>query len=401
MNTPAIRPPVTFEVDRQWGGFAMDRVRPNETGRMEVVGFHSFDEGIPFYKLVDNFNGLAHRAGVLPSMVDRMLVILEPRRTTLYMNDMIEISLLVRARRRIKAFEPVGMKDFAGIERVALHNVTVPKNAGFILLLSHFWRKAFFFDFRPLLPDQPVPIDCDVEVVGGQLLSHLVYTEYFLLSDAQWDVTIAAGWFPFMHLVGDLWDSLLHSIRNGEDLTYAESQIYDSFAKVLDTKVDDWIKKSILRDEEPFLSRAVDAFKKKDWVTVISLISPRIEGIIRRSLGSYGKHDKMVADLENTITAAVPHDRSLLFPKQLARYFRQTFLQFVDFSASSGTLNRHTVAHGMVPGKSIDQSHGLRIMLLLDHLYYCLPTSSSTEQEDAAEPGFGSMTVEGSAAPAR
>jgi len=92
-------------------------------------------------------------------MVDRILAILEPKRTTVYVNDMLEISLQIRARRRIEAFEPVGMKDFAGIERVAIHNVTVPENAGFILLLSHFWRKAFFFDFRPLLPEQPVPIE--------------------------------------------------------------------------------------------------------------------------------------------------------------------------------------------------------------------------------------------------
>lgn len=231
MDTRTIRPPVTFDVQTQWGGFSMDRVRPDEYGRIEVVGFHSFDEGIPFYKLVDNFNGLAQRAGVPPSMVDRMLVFLEPKRTTVYVNDMLELTVQIRARRRLEAFEPVGMRDFAGIERVNLHNVSLPENAGVILLLSHFWRKAFFFDFRPLLPDQPLPIDYDVEVVGGQLLSHLVFTEYFLLSDADWDATIAAGWFPFMHLVGELWDGLLHSIQNGEDTDYAESQIYDSFSK--------------------------------------------------------------------------------------------------------------------------------------------------------------------------
>lgn len=363
----------------------MDRVRPNEYGRMEIVGFHSFDEGIPFYKLVDNFNGLAQRAGVPPSMVDRMLVVLEPKRTTVYVNDMIPFTVQIRARRRIDAFEPVGMKDVAGVERINLTNISIPENAGFILLLSNSWRKAFFFDFRPLLPDQPIPIDYDVEVIGGQLLSHLIFTEYFLLSEADWDKTIAAGWFPFMHLVGDLWDGLFHSIRHDEDLNYPESQIYDSFSGVIDTKIEDWIRKDILRDEQPFLSRAVDAYKRKDWVSVISLISPRIEGIIRRSVGSYGKHDKMVNDLETAIAGSIPHERSLLFPKQLARYFRETFLQFVDFSTPSDTLNRHTVAHGTVPGSSMDQSHGLRIMLLLDHLYYCLPNKSATERGVADE----------------
>lgn len=379
METPTIRPPVSFEVETQWSGFSVDRVRPNESGRMEIVGFHSFDEGIPFYKLVDNFNGLAQRAGVSPSMVDRMLVILEPKRTTVYVNDMLPFTIEIRARRRIEAFEPVGMKDFAGVERINLTDISIPENAGFILLLSNSWRKAFFFDFRPLLPNQPVPIDYDVEVIGGQLLSHLIFTEYFLLSDADWDQTIAAGWFPFMHLVGDLWDGLFHSIQHGEDLNYAEARIYDSFSGVIDTKIADWIKKDVLRDEQPFLSRAVDAYKKKDWVTVISLVSPRIEGIIRRSVGTFGKHDKMVTDLENAINGSLPHERSLLFPKQLARYFRETFLQFVDFSTPNITLNRHTVAHGTVPGDSMDQSHGLRIMLLLDHLYYCLPKISASE----------------------
>jgi len=364
----------------------MDRIRPNEHGRIETFGFHSFDEGIPFYKLLDNFNDLVKRAGVPSSMVDRMLVILEPKRTTVYVNDMLDISLQIRARRRIEALQPVGMEDFAGIERVVIHNVTVPKNAGFILLLSHSWRKAFFFDFRPLLPEQQTPIDYDIEAVGGRLLSHLFYTEYFLLSDAEWDATITAGWFPFMYLVGDLWDGLFHSIQNGEELEYAESQIYDSFLQVLDTKIEDWIKKDIFRDEEQFLSRAVNAFKNEDWVTAISLLSPRIEGIIRRSIGSYGKHDKMVTDLKNSISTSLAHDCSLLFPKQLARYFREVFFEFVDFSTPNRRVNRHTVAHGMVPGQSMDRSHGLRIMLLLDHLYYCLPTESATEQTDDLDP---------------
>jgi hypothetical protein len=365
-------PPIIHEIENSWGGFVLERIKPGDVGRIEVSGFHSFDEGIGFYNLLDNLNGLLRGAGILPSCIDRLVLVVEAKRTTLYVNQMFEISLQIRAKRPINAGERVGADDIAGIERVRLHGVRIPDDAGVLLLLSHNWRRAFFFDFRPQIPQSGFKREYDLEVMAGQLFSHLVYTEYFLLSEKEWDSVISAGWFPFMFLIGGLWDSLIETIRQGDSLDEDEEKIFDAFSADIDAKLAAWLTKPILNQEEQILTRAVKAFKSEDWVTLILLVCPRIEGILRRSFSSYGPQHQVVESLRKHVEAA-SHEKSLLFPAQLQRYFSETFFQFVDFSAGDDTLNRHTFAHGIASPGSMDRSHGLRLMLLVDHLFYCLP----------------------------
>lgn len=365
--------PIVFNIKNQWGGFTHKRVRPGEVGEVEVFGFHSFDEGIGFHKLLDNLNGLLNDAGISPSCVGQLLLVIEREKTTLYVNEMFVVTLEVRAKKKISAGDTIVSRQIAGIERVQLHGVNIPDDAGVFLLLSHNWRRAFFFDFRPHYPTEPpYKRDYDFEVVAGQLLSHLVYTEYFLLSEKEWDQVISVGWFPFMYLVGGLWDSLFESIKAGDSLEEDEQRIFDSFLLDIDTKLAAWLGKPILNQEEKILTRAVTAFKAEDWVSLISLVCPRIEGILRRSLSSSGGHSKIVESLRVHLETT-NHQKSLLFPAPLERYFSETFFKFVDFSSNEDTLNRHTLAHGIVSLDSMNRSYALRTMLLVDHLFYCLP----------------------------
>ncbi len=374
--------PIEIDFERA-SGFSMRAVRTNEMAQVEVAGFHSFEEGQIFYKLLDGFTGMLQNAGHRPSQTDRFLAIHSPQKTVLFIDDALPYNAVVRSRRKIEAGEMIGKNDIAGVDRIVIEReIVIPADAGISLMLSHRWKRAFFFDYRPHDTNNARPIDYDIEVIGGQILSHLFFTELFTLSELEWERTIAAGWFPFVWLQGDLWDHLHAAIDAGRpDQLDEENAIHECVRKTVDEKFSDWIKKDPLTGEEQFIRRAVDAYKSEDWLTVVAMLYPRIEGIISRSTGHYGRQADLLAKFTEKVSLAAPHNRSLLFPKQLERYFARTFFQYVDFRNDQKTLNRHSFAHGIVEADSVTRSSALKLLLLIDHLFYCLPSTESKSRQ--------------------
>jgi hypothetical protein len=367
-------PPVVFKVEHQLSGFNGSRpVGPGEFGVWESVGFHSFDEGLPFFERLESLDWLIDRAGGHPSYVDRVFGIFRPKETTVYLNQMFDYGVTVRAKRLAQPGAVLPQDDIVGFEKVIFSGVNIPKDAGVLVLLSQGWRKAFFSDFRPLLPPPWRQfIDYDIEIVAGQLLSHLVYTKYFLLSQEDWDKIITAGWFPFIFLVGRLWDGLIDAIRHGGDLKREEDRIHDAFSKELDEKLQSWCKKRSLSEDAEILRRAVESYKRADWISTVSLAMPRLEGILNRALNWPGSVRKLIDALTTHIQGST-HRRSLLFPDRLRRYLEETLFQYVDFRHDSSTVNRHSVAHGVASPGSMTRETALKLLLLVDHLFYCIP----------------------------
>jgi hypothetical protein len=366
-------PPAVFKVEHQLGGFNGNRpVRPGEFGTLESVGFHAFDEGLPFFERLESLDWLIDRAGCNPSYVDRLFAVFRPKQTTVYVNRMFEYAVAARAKRLVEPGTVLPQEDIVGFEKVIFYGVNVPKDAGVLVLLSQGWRKAFFFDFRPLLPSPwRQLIDYDLEIVAAQMLSHLWYTKYFLLSKEDWDKIIASGWFPFVFLVGKLWDGLFDCIRHGSDLKYEEDRIHVAFSNAMDENLKSWCKKAALTNEAEILRRAVDAYKREDWISTISLLSPRIEGILNRALNWPGTVRKLMDALTKHIQGST-HQRSLLFPERLRQYLQETFFQRVDFQHDDSTLNRHTVAHGVAAPHAMTREKAMKLLLLVDNLFYCI-----------------------------
>lgn len=367
--------PAVIPVERQWVGFLGERLYPEEAERTQTTGFYAFDVGIRFYKLLDNFNDLLLQAGQPPSSVDRFLAVLQPHQTTLYVNDMFDYSIRIRGKNDLNAGQSVKPEDLAEIERVRLHGVKLPPEAGIVLLLSHNWRKAFYFDFRPCLPESAYRIDYDMEIIAGQMLAYLMFTEYFLLSEKDWDSIIEAEWFPFMYLIGNLWDGLLQCIQAGESTKEYEDQIHHAFLADIDVRLRSWLRKAPLAAEEPILTRAVGAYKAGDWITVVCLLYPRIEAILRWSVSWQGESMDIVRALADQLEKST-HQRSLLFPQHLEAFFNRLIFQDWDPAGGLGRMHSETLRRGIVPAASMTRDKALKLLLLVDQLYYCLPNET-------------------------
>lgn len=376
-NNPVVVP--TGEVP---AGFLASDARPGEEVLIEVCGYHTFDEGLQFYSILAGFDKHVRHAGLSESCIDRMLVCITREETHIYANDQLRMTARMRSKRSIKAGEAVSRDDIAGIDRVDFPGVHPPAACGFLLLISAGWRKGMCFDLRPIAPDHQATSEeafDSVKQMGGMVLTHLHFTERFLLSNRDWGRVLRAGWFPFVFLPENLWHGLVTSISNGWDLQRDEQQIHERWLSKCDERLTSWKANRHFADHMDFLERAVRAYKEQDWLTVVSVATPRVEGLMRKAFGSWGKQREVIDRLAANIKQR-EHDRSLLFPDRLRQYFHKVFFRFTEFSNSDLPSTRHTLAHGLVAGDRLTRKEALTLLLLIDHVVYCMPL------EDDAKP---------------
>ncbi len=93
---------------------------------------------------------------------------------------------------------------------------------------------------------------------------------------------------------------------------------------------------------------------------------------MRQAFGAWGKQKEVIGKLAANVKQR-EHARSLLFPDRLKQYFDKVFFGFTQFSNSDLPSNRHTLAHGLVRSDKLTRKEALTLLLLIDHILYCMP----------------------------
>jgi len=367
--------PVVVPTRQVPAGFPASDVPPGSYFWLEVCGYHTFDEGLQFYRQLEAFNEYVRAAGLTESSIDRMLVCISRAETHIYANNQLPMIARMRAKRSVKVGEAIFRDDIAGIDRVDFPGVRPPPECGFMLILSVGWRRGMCFDLAPLgsPPDTTTEEAFDrVKKFGGMVLAHLHFIERFLLSNKDWGRVFQAGWFPFVFLPESLWRGLFTSIGHGWDLQADEQKIHEKWLASCDERLAGWKANKHFTPHIDFLEKAVAAYKQAEWLTVVSLAAPRVEGLMRMAFGAWGKQRQVIDRLAENIKRQ-EHARSLLFPDRLKQYFEKIFFRFAQFSNQSLPLTRHTLTHGLVRGDQITRKEALTLLLLIDHVLYCMP----------------------------
>jgi hypothetical protein len=376
--------PVIVPTRQILAGFPPVDVPPDHYFWPEVRGYHTFDEGLQFYTRLEAFNEYVGAAGLTESCVDRILVCISRTETHIYANNQLPMTVRMRVKRPIKAGEAVSRDDIAAVDRIDFPGVCPPAGCGFLLLLSVGWRKGMCFDLQPISPDYretPNGTFDGVKRMGGMVLTHLYFTEKFLLSNRDWGKVLRAGWFPFVFLPQDLWRSLFTSIRNGWELQADEQKIHERWLNSCADRLASWKANKHFTTHIDFLERAIRAYREEDWLTVVSVAAPRVEGLMRQAFGAWGKQKEVIGKLAENVKQR-EHARSLLFPDRLKQYFEKVFFRFTQFSNPDLPSNRHTLAHGLVASEKLTRKEALTLLLLIDHILYCMPS------EDNAKPSL-------------
>ncbi len=367
--------PVVIPTGQITAGFPTSPAQPGSEVLIETCGYHTFDEGLDFYNILEGFNEYVKCTGMSQSCIDRILVCISKEKTYIYANDQLPMTVVIRAKGPINAGENIYKDDIAAIQRLDFPNLQPPTDCGFLLLISAGWRRGMCFDLRSVAPVSTTTSEAafdSIKQMGGLVLTHLHYTEKFLLSNKDWGQVLKNGWFPFVFLPHNLWENLFLNISNGWSLQKSEEMIHDQWLGLCDDRLESWRSNEYFSNHAEFFSRAVSAYKEQDWLTVVSVAAPRVEGLMRMAFDSWHKQRKVIDCLSEQIKQQ-EHNRSLLFPDRLKQYLNEVFFRFTKFNNGDLPATRHTLAHGLASSESIDRKVALTLLLLIDHLFYCMP----------------------------
>jgi len=319
--------------------------------------------------------------------VDHMLVIIRRDRTAkVYLNE-ISFQALVQTKRGFEKGAPVFCDDIADVVKMrpfhGKEHIVVPDDAGVVLVLSHRWRKAVYYDFLPLSPKDPLRRPYGIEVMFGHCFAKLAFQSRLSMSEQEWESILKQKWFPFIGFRADILNRVLGHLRNEWSLDELLDDVAAELSNRLESELAKWERHAVIKSHSNLLKRAAERYLDGDYISAASILYPRIEGILRgyriiapsrKPMTQNGLVEAAIAQNPN-----VQHSHSLLVPTKFASYLRDFFFQDFDPNDPQG-LSRNTVAHGVAPEVDFNKKGATLAFLILEQIsFYVVPPRADEE----------------------
>lgn len=380
--------PYEITFDNIPAGYSLSSSKKGETGTIQVSvrEFTSSEDGDLFISRLEGFpeeivSKLPPR--ISPSQIDHLLAIIRKDKTaTVYVNEIKKIAKIL-IKRVVDKGEPVYADDIGDVESLILEGISLPEDVSILFLFSVGWRKGLFFDFWPTQSHNPRNRDYDLNNLLGQYYAYLIFQDFFKIPDAEWTNLLKQGWFPFITLRKATLKDILNYNRNLWNIDELLPKIEEEITDRLPVHLIAWQNNTYFNDHLKFIETAIERFKSKDYISVISILFPRIEGLMRSF------HQDIRSDVKSTqaslIDSIVPPDvvlqkpHSLLLPQKFREYLIDVF--FANFNPNSDKpLSRHSVSHGVASASDFSLKGATLGFLTLTQLsYYLKPNTWLTK----------------------
>lgn len=374
-------------------GYSLDAGKPGDQVSVSFMEFSSSEDGDHFIQRLDGFPNevlgkLSNNRRIAPSMIDHMLVVIRSDKTaTAYINE-LNIFQKIQPKRDLKAGEPVYTNDIADINEINFGEVTVPDDAGVLFLFSVGWRKGLYFDLSPIHPKEPAARDYNLGTRLAHFYTYLSFQNRFKITDNGWDKIFAQAWFPFISLSVDSIINIINYAKNGWSIDELLPQLADEVQNNLDSWFKKWQKNDFFSGHIALLTTAVERFTHGDYASCVSIIYPRIEGIMRAvhvAEGSKKKatQDRLISSVLTTINSE-SNPKLLLFPEKFRSYLTDVY--FADFDPSDPKgVSRHTVSHGVAPIEKFNEKSAVVGLLIIDQISFYLSGRKNSDKAAAAD----------------
>ena len=372
--------PVTITLDAPRFGFAASSGREGETVGLIYREFCSSEDGDKFISRLEMVSDLLNRIPdnrrPSPSQVDHMLAVIHKDKTVdLYINE-LSIIAQIQIRKEIEAYDMVYESDMADIRSLKFDGVQIPEDAGLVFLFSVGWRKGLFYDLGPFCPNLNYKRDYNLDNCLGELFARLMFRDRLKISDDVWKNLFVQGWFPFAALSPSLSKEMVSYAENGWEIDDLLPKVTDEVKKSLGKWIEQWAKNSSYKDHISLLRTAAERFFDSDYQSAVSLIYPRIEGILRNAPLSHEPEKKVTQDrlAETTVKvglSAAGTPMMPFFPEKFQQYLKEVYFQDFDPNQPEGA-SRNTVGHGVAPEDAFSEKSSLIGFLILQQLSYFL-----------------------------
>jgi hypothetical protein len=148
--------------------------------------------------------------------------------------------------------------------------------------------------------------------------------------------------------------------------------ICTNFKSVVQARTESWKNSNLFGGHHEFIATAVKGYFEGDYVSCISVLYPRIEGVLRGlhlGLGSTTKASQTV--LASSLVENQFH-HSLLLPRRFQKYLMDFYFQAFDQTSGDVPLSRHTIGHGVSRAADYDFIKASLGFMILDQMFYYL-----------------------------
>jgi hypothetical protein len=384
--------PVNIQLDNPPLGYCVDGGVEGETVRIRNKGFLYSENGEEFVTYLEGMSNCYHdafvKANVSESEIDNFLAIVHPDATaTVYLNEIQPIPTIRFqgfGAEGIKAGSPITIDNIADVDCLELQDVNglalhIPADCGLSLVLSHRWRKGYYFDYSVFGPHAKPRTD-DLPPLLGHFFARLIFQDMFSATPVQWMRLFELGWFPFIGLRHDDRRALLKWSGTERMPDSVLDEAARTFVASLDQRLAIWANREHLQLRMPFLIQAKARLDADDYLSCINLLYPQIEGVMR---GCFVDQSSAGRPNQNTMVAAVAalrSESSLLLPTRFVEYLLQVYFQDFNERVGNVPLSRHTISHGVSNPADYDFRRAAVAFMVLDQLFFYMNGQATTSR---------------------
>ncbi|WP_211226291.1 hypothetical protein [Solimonas flava] len=333
-----------------------------------------------FHQAAEGFAGvLAHHAqqAQVPLSLrhaDTVLLVIKPDRTAEIWVDTAAMAMQMRVTRDMAAGSVVFESDIADVIGMSFPLVKIEKSDQVVCIFRQDWRFGMYFDFNPKR-------DLSLEEMSktlGALYRELRYRHLYeaLANKGVVERLTAAGWFPFVEIIGSGFKGLADSCAAGFDLVDEEAKLVAKFdAARIERMYERWVAKPHFGSRANILRAAVDAYLRNEPVPVLKIVLTEIEGILQEAYTvKHGTTTKLAGLLKFATESAEERagaPDTLFFPHAFANYLSDyTFAKFDPLGPPGLAGSRHAVGHGAARADSYTVTRALQALLTMDQLAF-------------------------------
>jgi hypothetical protein len=360
-------------------GYAASSFKKGEKAQVIVREFISSEDGDLFISRLEGLpseiiNQIDPSIGIQPGIIDHLLVIIHQDRTAIVYINELQISITLRSKRDLKAGDIVRSDDVAHIEQLDIVGIEIPEDAGFIFIFSLGWRKGFFYDLQPL-SGKVSKQEYSFNKVCGQYYSYLNFQHLFKISESEWNAFFDQSWFPFVSLKDETIKRMISFIRNNWNIDDFLDDIANEVSEMAPSMLSRWKNNKSIEPHFDLLSHALERYLQSDYKSAVSIIYPRIEGIMRSLHNSLQSPNK--TNQRGLVTTVIDarkheyHEYSSLLPNMFQQFMEKVY--FANFDATAAPLSRNSVAHGVASSEEFSLKSSLIGILIIDQIFFYLP----------------------------
>jgi hypothetical protein len=371
-------------------GHVAEACKNGGTVKVCPSAFLSTEDGQTFVRRLEQFptellGKLPNHARVAPSQVDQLLAVIRRDRTaTVYVNE-LDMTLGTVIGRSIKEGDHIFKNDIVDIATMEFDGVSVPNDAGVVLVFSVGWRKGLYYDFAPLHPKEDIRRTAFLPNLFGQCYAHVLFQERFSILESEWEALFKAKWFPFAPLRNETLDEILSHLRAGWELDDLTSKIAQEVKEKLPHFIEAWRAHPAFTDHLRILEKAAEHFQNADYLSASGLLFPRIEGLMRSNHASAGvettptKQKNLSA---SAVLAVAGRPACLLLPHKFEQFLSDVYFASFQPGEKQIGVSRNSVGHGVASEVEFNEKAAVLGLLVTQQLLFCFGRPRAVDAVD-------------------